>query len=141
MARIKARAMPNFSVEEFACNCGCNSAVIAPGFDLAMQGLRDACGFALPVTSVCRCPAHNKLVGGHYRSLHLTKNTEWKLFGTEEFIGTCAADFAFPEGHPNRQVLIDRMWERGWSVGLHPKFVHGDLRTTYLDRPQAKFTY
>jgi hypothetical protein len=50
-----------FRVEEFACrHCGAN--LICPDFVDKLDALRAQVGFALPVTSGYRCPAHNQAV-------------------------------------------------------------------------------
>lgn len=48
----------NFTPAEVACKCGCGT-LPDEGFMEKVQALRDAVGFALPVTSGARCPAHN----------------------------------------------------------------------------------
>ena len=48
----------DFSQAEFACHC-CGACEMQPEFMGALQALRDALGFAMPVSSGYRCPAHN----------------------------------------------------------------------------------
>lgn len=62
----------NFSRKEFACKCGCGFADINPELIKGLQALRDLCDRSITVTSGCRCPAHNKRVGGVSNSQHLT---------------------------------------------------------------------
>lgn len=51
----------HFKLDEFACkHCGENK--IARDFVDKIDALREACGFALPVTSGYRCPEHNNKV-------------------------------------------------------------------------------
>ncbi len=54
---------PNFSPEEMACR-GDGSLTIDVGFMDRLQSLRERVGFALPVTSGYRSPAHDRAVGG-----------------------------------------------------------------------------
>ena len=51
----------NFTPAELACKCGCGF-MPAPDFMARVQRLRDAVGFALPVSSAARCPEHNAKV-------------------------------------------------------------------------------
>lgn len=48
----------NFEEHEFTCKCGCGETKMNPTFMRRLQTLRDAVGFALPVTSGYRCPDH-----------------------------------------------------------------------------------
>lgn len=52
----------NFKREDFACKCGCGTNLIDDDFIDKLQRLRDVFGFALPVNSGYRCPAHNSAV-------------------------------------------------------------------------------
>lgn len=51
-----------FVESEFTCKCGCGSNFISHDFVDALDDLRAACGFVLPVTSGYRCPEHNAKV-------------------------------------------------------------------------------
>lgn len=61
----------NFSRQEFACRCGCGYDDISLELVEGLQQLRDLCDRTITVTSGCRCPAHNKRVGGVKNSQHL----------------------------------------------------------------------
>jgi len=61
----------NFSRREFQCKCGCGFDDISPALVEGLQQLRDLCGQPITVTSACRCPEHNRRVGGADKSLHL----------------------------------------------------------------------
>lgn len=134
-------AMPNFPWHEVECKCGCGSRLTAPGFLQAVQGVRDACGFALPVNSFVRCASHNIRVGGSPRSLHHDINPHWKGLGTGKAVNCCAVDYGLPEGHPNRETLVEVLRARGWSIGFNKRFIHGDLRTVYVGLPRLEFDY
>jgi uncharacterized protein YcbK (DUF882 family) len=58
---------PHFTSTELACKCGCGM-LPAPDFMAKVQALRDELGFALPVTSAARCPAHNAAVSATGRA-------------------------------------------------------------------------
>ena len=51
----------NFTQAEVSCKCGCGF-TLQPDFLQRVQRLRDVVGFALPVSSGGRCPAHNAKV-------------------------------------------------------------------------------
>lgn len=137
----EAVEMPNFPWHEVACKCGCGSRIVAPGFLQAVQGLRNFLGFALPVNSFVRCSSHNSSVGGNPRSLHHDINPHWCYKGTSQPVQCCAADFGFPEGHPQRELLVEAMRKLGWSIGFNKRFIHGDLRTEYVGLPRLEFDY
>lgn len=128
--------LPNFTVDELRCK-GSGLLALAPGFGQALQGLRDAAGFAMTLNSVCRSYAHNIDVKGHLRSLHVCDFPYWPTGGT------CAVDVRLIEGEHDvlRGKLVELAWDRGWSIGFHPRFLHLDLRTEYASLPQKEFTY
>lgn len=51
-----------FTVEELTCRCGCGQMKMDHEFMLKLVALRDLLGFALPINSAYRCPAHNQKV-------------------------------------------------------------------------------
>ena len=57
-------SLPNFSRSEFVCHCGCNLALMDPGFMRRLQGVRDAYRLPMILTSGYRCPIYNKSIGG-----------------------------------------------------------------------------
>lgn len=63
----------NLNRSEFACPCGCGLDRIDPDFVDNLQISRDATGFPYDIKngSGCRCPYHNKAVGGKENSAHL----------------------------------------------------------------------
>lgn len=50
---------PNFTRDEFECQCGCGSAAMSPTFMGKLQQVRTAYGKPMTVTSGYRCPDHN----------------------------------------------------------------------------------
>lgn len=127
---------PNFSEDELRCK-GSGKLQLAPGFGQALQGLRDALGESMTVTSACRSLNHNRAVGGHPKSLHICD------FPPRNTGGCCSVDVAAVEGERDdyRAKLAEIAWARGWSIGFHPRFLHLDLRTQYAGLPQTRFTY
>ncbi|MBW1991811.1 MAG: DUF882 domain-containing protein [Deltaproteobacteria bacterium] len=61
----------NFSRREFACKCGCGWDDIDLRLVEALQRLRDLLGRPVYVLSGCRCPKHNREVGGARFSYHM----------------------------------------------------------------------
>lgn len=61
----------NFTVQEYACRCGCNSVMWNENFMDLLQQLRTTLNSPLVVISGYRCPAHNMAIGGAQESQHL----------------------------------------------------------------------
>ena len=61
----------NFNRSEFACKCGCGFDTPAPDLVDLLQAVRDQFG-PVVITSGCRCPSHNKRIGGAPKSYHMT---------------------------------------------------------------------
>lgn len=61
----------NFSRSEFACKCGCGFDDVDPALVRALEELRALAGGPLHILSGCRCPKHNKKVGGATHSQHV----------------------------------------------------------------------
>lgn len=114
--------LPYFSRKELACK-GSGVIKLHPTFAATLPHLRVMFGEPMIPTSVCRNPEHNRYVGGHPRSLHLTENPEHP---TE---GCMAADIRWDEWEDGKKLWFAGMaWDLGWSVGLHNAFVHIDRR-------------
>ena len=109
-----------------------------PSFAVELVSLREAWGRPVVPNSVCRTPAHNRAVGGHANSLHLTDNPRWPT------LGCMAIDWPWRGWSSADQLAFARMaWGRGWSVGLHDSFCHLDRRADLRlpELPQAVFLY
>ena len=74
----------NFNRSEFACKCGCGFETVDTWILDACQLIRHQFGSAI-ITSGCRCPEHNKKVGGKPNSKH---------------VQGCAADIRAAGGNP-----------------------------------------
>ena len=61
----------HFSINEFACKCGCDVVRVSAGLVLFLDLLRKACGSPIVVSSGYRCSSHNSAVGGAARSRHM----------------------------------------------------------------------
>lgn len=61
-----------FKRKEFACKCGCGFNTVDAALLVALEGIRAYFGSPLIITSGCRCPEYNKLIGGSKGSLHMS---------------------------------------------------------------------
>lgn len=61
---------PNFTPYEISCN-GTGVLYVDPEAMDKLQALRDLCGYAFTPTSAYRTEAHNAVIGGATRSMHL----------------------------------------------------------------------
>ena len=126
--------MKYFSDRELMCK-GSGIILLDPVFERELPLLREACGFPLIPTSVCRSPEHTKLVKGHPNSLHLTINPKHKTNGC------CAADIRWNDWDNAKKLAFARLaYSMGWSIGLHNTFIHIDRRDC-AGLPQAVFLY
>ena len=116
-----------FTRAELAC-AHCGECRIMEPFTKELRHLRERFNRPMKVNSCCRCPAHNKAVGGHPRSLH--------MFTDER--GTCAIDIHIPDGHYRHRLVLMAL-EQGFSVGIYHtgSFIHLDLRTLLGLQPQV----
>ncbi len=122
-----------FTVGELRCK-GSGMLQLAPGFDRELKALRLALDEPMIVSSGCRSAEHNESVGGHPRSLHVCDKPHHPT-------GGCAAVDIRTQDAAYRARLVRLALERGWSVGVHARFIHLDRRTDYTDRNQALFLY
>jgi len=60
---------PNISLKE--ASCPCCGVMASPALLSKVQKFREACGFAIPFTSIYRCYEYNKKIKGSKISLHL----------------------------------------------------------------------
>ena len=61
----------NLTRREIACKCGCGFDIVDYKLVETFQALRDYIGKPIYITSGCRCPEHNKKVGGVGESAHV----------------------------------------------------------------------
>lgn len=63
-------SIPNFEPAEFDCMCGCGLNNVDHELVRICQRVRDHFDAAFIISSPCRCPEHNKAVGGVWNSQH-----------------------------------------------------------------------
>lgn len=126
------RLSTHFTVAELA-SPDTGEAILQPGFIEELEGLREAWGRPMVVTSGARTPAYNRRVGGAPASLHLVGNPR---FGSD----CLAVDIRMVDGRA-RGRLVALAWSRGFSIGVGATFVHVDARATLLGEPQVMWGY
>lgn len=112
--------------------------ILAPGFIVEADHLREAYGHPMQVTDGCRSAEEVEwLIRRGYpaspNSLHLMKNEKYQT-------SCCAMDVARPVG-PRLHKLISCALVRHWSVGLGKTFVHLDRRAQYTDLLPNVYSY
>ena len=107
---------------------------LAKGFAEHVARLRMDFGEPMSPTSFCRDPDHNKRVGGHPSSAHLTHNPRW-LDDAGEPQGTFGLDVAFA-GSAYLARLCNAAYRLEWCVGINfsKHFVHLDQRILYTTK-------
>ncbi len=116
---------PNFSREEFECQCGCGRADMQPEFLEKLQAVRTEVGFSITVSSGFRCPDHNNSVSS--TGLDGPHTTGW------------AADLAVDRGKAH-DVLSKAMAHGFTGIGVQQKgggrFLHLDGLTEPAHAPR-----
>lgn len=111
--------MNYFKEKEFRCKCRCH--IYNPSVDLIekINWVREEYGKPLIITSGCRCPIHNKRVGGSETSSHLTtKKKKCK-----------ALDIKFPKSGKDMFKLLEILSIQFKRIGINSKkgFIHVDI--------------
>ena len=60
----------HFSRREFSCKCGCGFDTVDAELLQVLEKLRQHINLPITITSGCRCPAYNAVVGGARDSQH-----------------------------------------------------------------------
>ncbi len=123
---------PHFDSTEAACHCGCGFDVPKCRLIVALEELRGDIHRPLRINSLCRCVVHNRAIGGHVNSYHLT---------------AAAADVRAPGlsllALFNRAICVTAFFEGGTGVYppwkddkdiWHGNFLHLEIR----DKPKHK---
>lgn len=102
----------NFKRSEFACKCGCGEDTISLTLVNQLQRARDLYGWAMFVTSGCRCEKWNVKEGGSPTSAHLLG------IACDINVGNSEA----------RYLLVCALLNAGFQrIGLGEGFLHVDI--------------
>jgi len=105
-----------FTSDEIGCPCGCGVVNLHSMTVKRLDLLRDMLGYPLRVNSACRCPEHNKEVGGSLTSSHIAT----KLISSRAIDIHCKNDL-------NRAEIIAAAIRVGFPrIGVYSSFVHLD---------------
>lgn len=112
------RLSNHFRLAEFACGDGCGYGLevddVAPELVDALEALRAMCGgHPMIINSACRCPIHNRAVGGARNSQHLC--------------GT-AADVRVDGVDPDVVASTAETIDAFGGIGRYDTFTHLDVR-------------
>ena len=120
----------NFTRHEFECKCGCGFDRVNAKLVRALQKIRDAFGKPIYISSGCRCPVHNKAVGGVWNSQHTLGR---------------AADIYWHGDICELYNLVYDMYERGELPDIHfmklyksNNFMHIDVRKEKANFPRVR---
>jgi uncharacterized protein YcbK (DUF882 family) len=106
----------HFSREEFACKCGCGFATVDVKLIELLEVVRTHFNKPVIINSGCRCPEHNKKVGGASKSKHMEG---------------IAADIVVKDVDPAevRRFITAHVGEYWAGIGKYKTFTHVDSRT------------
>lgn len=96
---------------EFACKCGCGFDTVDAELLRTLETVRFHFGQPVTINSGCRCPEHNKAIGGSPRSQHLLGR---------------AADFVVKDVSP--QEVQKFLKDHKGGLGEYETFTHVDSR-------------
>jgi len=116
-----------FKPSEYACRCGCGFTEIHPATLSAADTIRSYKGKPQSISSGCRCPDHNKKVGGASASFHLPRFHDGKMVGF-------ALDLPTDEPDDLYNFVVNNL--PGISCIKYETFIHIDCRPK-LYRSQA----
>jgi uncharacterized protein YcbK (DUF882 family) len=118
------RITEHFEYEEFECPC-CNRQWINLDLVHRLERLRLATGRGIWVTSGCRCPDHNQVIGGSRNSYHLNGMAADIVFGGRGGL-TQKLDAKVPSGETVYEFIL-QLFD---GVIFYPErnFIHVDVR-------------
>ena len=108
----------HFSSDEFRCKCGCGICRVSPVLLEKLERLRNTYRNPIEINSGCRCPDHNKRVGGKPNSSHITTNAK-----------PCeAADIRIVDGKQMHDLLgIIMFYKLFYRFGVGTNLLHVDV--------------
>ena len=105
---------PNFSRDEFKCNCCCGFNSVDAELLRVMQKIRDHFDQPITITSGNRCSQHNARIGGKDKSYHKRG---------------MACDFKIKNITPELVLeFLDQEFPDKYGVGTYETFNHLDVR-------------
>lgn len=106
----------HFTRKEFACKCGCYISNIDDRFLARLDFAREAAGIPFKINSGCRCPEHNKAVGGVPSSSHVATETQ----------PSYAVDINCDDSASRHRIILSLL-NAGFSrIGVAKTFIHVD---------------
>ena len=105
----------HFNRAEFACACGCGFDTVDAATLAVVEAVRRHFRAPVVVTSGCRCPEHNRRIGGADHSQHKYAR---------------AADIVVNGVGPSRVAdYVESLMPSAGGVGRYNGFTHVDTRT------------
>lgn len=105
--------MSFFTMDEFACKCGCGRHVdkMNSTFLARLNTARGISDYPYIITSGYRCPTYNMTIGGKKKSAHLSGR---------------AVDIAVQHSHARYMILNGLILAGFKRIGVGPNFIHAD---------------
>jgi uncharacterized protein YcbK (DUF882 family) len=105
----------NFSRVEFACNDGCGFDTIDAETLQVLEAMRQHFRTPITINSGCRCPSHNRKVGGASNSQH--------LYGRAVDVVVSGIN------PPSVAQYLETTYPGQYGIGRYATFTHLDTRT------------
>jgi uncharacterized protein YcbK (DUF882 family) len=108
--------MNYFKPSETECKCGCGINNIDSKFMKMLNKAREIADMPFFITSGCRCPKHNKNVGGSKSSSHIASNRR-----------KCKAVDIKADTSRRRLFILSALLQAGFTrIGMANNFIHVD---------------
>ncbi len=110
----EVKLSPHFKRKEFACKCGCGFSLPDTELIAVLEDVRSHFAKPVKLNSSCRCPDHNKAIGGAPNSAH---------------VQGIAADIVVVGVAPSQvqQYVLNKYQDR-YGIGTYNTFTHIDVR-------------
>jgi uncharacterized protein YcbK (DUF882 family) len=102
----------HFKKEEFTCKCGCGFDDISYKLVLKLDHVRWRLNEKIVILSGCRCPVHNKAVGGVENSAH---------------VKAMAADIVITNSRYRYKIMEGISVVGIKRLGMYKDFIHADI--------------
>jgi len=117
------KSVKYFKKSEFTCKCGCGLNNIDYSLVQKLDFARELAGIPFVLHSACRCPKHNKDVGGSVTSSHLRGY---------------AVDIDVIDSYHRFKILVALLGVGFNRLGIYSNFIHADID---LDKSQNVIWY